>query len=166
MNDFLVQELVDAKELNGKANCEVPFNMSEEMCKTGLWKTFVKDGSRSKPERRKGKSSDKHKHKHKHHHSHKRRDNRHKKEDEEAKEDEGLWMLGKKTADDEGSDDGSDAELQRKLSTINEDKSDVVIDMGQIQKSLLELTDNGDVPMVGEGNEESDKPKGTAEDVV
>ena len=78
-------------------------------------------------------------------------------------------MLGKKTEDDddeERSDEGSDAELQRKLSTINEDKTDVVIDMGQIQKSLLELTDNGDVPMVGEGHEESEKPEGTAEDVV
>ena len=143
--------------------------MSEEMCKTGLWKTFVKDGSRSKPEHRKGKSGDKHKHKHKHHHSHKNRHNRHKKDREERKEDEGLWMLGKKTEDDddeERSDEGSYAELQRKLSTINEDKTDVVIDMGQIQKSLLELTDNGDVPMVGEGHEESEKPEGTAEDVV
>ena len=166
MLDFPVQELIDGKELNGKANCEVPFNMSEEMCKTGLWKTFVKDGSRSKPEHRKGKSGDKHKHKHKHHHSHKNRHSRHKKDHEQPKEDEGLWMLGKKTEDGEGSDDGSDAELQRKLSTINEDKNDVVIDMGQIQKSLLELNDNGDVPMVGEGNEESDKPEETAEDVV
>lgn len=141
--------------------------MSEEMCKTGLWKTFVKDGSSSKPEYRKGKSGDKHKHKHKHHHRDKNRHNRQKKDREERKEDEGLWMLGKKDDDDEErSDDGSDAELQRKLSTINEDKTDVVIDMGQIQKSLLELTDNGDVPMVGEGHEDGDKPEGTAEDVV
>lgn len=71
-------------------------------------------------------------------------------------------MLDKKEEDDEG----SDGELHRKLSTINEDKNDVVIDMAEIQKSLLELNDIDDVPMVGEGNEESDKPEGTAEDVV
>ena len=72
-------------------------------------------------------------------------------------------MLDKKKEDD---GEGSDGELHRKLSTINEDKNDVVIDMAEIQKSLLELNDIDDVPMVGEGNEESEKPKGTAEDVV
>ena len=58
-------------------------------------------------------------------------------------------MLEKKKED--GEDDGSDVELGRKLSTINEDKNDVVINMEEIQKSLLELNDIDDVPMAGEG---------------
>ena len=153
------------KELNGTANCEVPFNMSEEMCKTGLWKTFVKDGSTKKPQHRKSKSSDKYKHKHKHHHGHKNRHNRQKRDREGSAEEEGLWMLDKKKGDDDN-DDGSDTDLHRKLSIINEDKNDaVVIDMGEIQKSLLELNDIGDVPMVGEG-EDDDESERTAEKVV
>ena len=49
-------------------------------------------------------------------------------------------MLNKKDEGDDGDDgEGSDAELHRKLSTINEDKpGDVIIDMEQIQNSLLE----------------------------
>lgn len=73
-------------------------------------------------------------------------------------------MLEKKKGDDD--DAGSDTELHRKLSTINEDKTDVVIDMGEIQKSLLELNDIGDVPMVGEGEGSDDEPAHDAEHVV
>ncbi|XP_029209647.2 electroneutral sodium bicarbonate exchanger 1-like isoform X1 [Acropora muricata] len=125
------------KELNGSAHqSDTPMNISEEMCKTSLWKTFVKDGSTKRSPKRKSKSPDKHKHKHRHHHKNKH--GRHRRErDEQSEEDEGLWMLNKK---DEGEDgEGSDAELHRKLSTINEDKpGDVIIDMEQIQNSLLE----------------------------
>lgn len=47
-------------------------------------------------------------------------------------------MLNKKGENEEDGE-GSDAELHRKLSTINEDKpGDVIIDMEQIQNSLLE----------------------------
>ena len=75
-------------------------------------------------------------------------------------------MLDKKKGGDDD-DDGSDTEHHRKLSVINEDKNDVVIDMGAIQKSLLELNDEDDVPMVGEGEEDDDdKPDREAEDVV
>lgn len=46
-------------------------------------------------------------------------------------------MMSKKDGDEDG--EVSDSELQRKLSTISEDKpGDVVIDMDQIQDSLLE----------------------------
>ncbi|XP_074639855.1 electroneutral sodium bicarbonate exchanger 1-like isoform X1 [Acropora palmata] len=125
------------KELNGSAHqSDTPMNISEEMCKTSLWKTFGKDGSTKRSPKRKSKSPDKHKHKHRHHHKNKH--GRHRRErDEQNEEDEGLWMLNKK---DEGEDgEGSDAELHRKLSTINEDKpGDVIIDMEQIQNSLLE----------------------------
>lgn len=147
------------KELNGTApHAETPINISEEMCRTSLWKNFVKDGSGKKPQNRKSKSSDKHKHKHRHHH-HKNKHSRHKKENEQEgeQEEEGLWMLEKKHDDD---DEGSDAELQRKLSTINEDKGDVVIDMDQIQKSLLELDET-------ERDDENEAPaKEEADDVV
>lgn len=125
------------KELNGSAHqSDTPMNISEEMCKTSLWKTFVKDGSTKRSPKRKSKSPDKHKHKHRHHHKNKH--GRHRRErDEPSEEDEGLWMLNKKDEGDDG--EGSDAELHRKLSTINEDKpGDVIIDMEQIQNSLLE----------------------------
>ena len=144
--DYLLIEIVfvfnlfqhtPGKELNGSApQSDTPMNISEEMCKTSLWKTFVKDGSTKRSPNRKSKSPDKHKHKHRHHHKNKH--GRHKRErDGQSEEDEGLWMLNKK---DEGEDgEGSDAELHRKLSTINEDKpGDVIIDMEQIQNSLLE----------------------------
>lgn len=125
------------KELNGSAHqSDTPMNISEEMCKTSLWKTFVKDGSTKRSPKRKSKSPDKHKHKHRHHHKNKH--GRHRRErDEQNEEDEGLWMLNKKEEGEDG--EGSDAELHRKLSTINEDKpGDVIIDMEQIQNSLLE----------------------------
>ena len=151
--------------MNGTApHAETPINITEEMCKTSLWKNFVKDGSGKKPQSRKSKSSDKYKHKHRHHH-HKNKHSRHKKENEgegEDEEEEGLWMLEKKRDDDDDDDDdeGSDAELRRKLSTINEDKGDVVIDMDQIQKSLLELDE------IERDNENEAPAKGEADDVV
>lgn len=128
---------IPGKELNGSAHqSDTPMNISEEMCKTSLWKTFVKDGSTKRSPKRKSKSPDKHKHKHRHHHKNKH--GRHRRErDEQNEEDEGLWMLNKKEEGEDG--EGSDAELHRKLSTINEDKpGDVIIDMEQIQNSLLE----------------------------
>lgn len=137
--------MTDGKELNGTApQVEKGINITEEMCKTSLWKNFVKDGSVKKPQSRKSKSGDKHKHKHRHHHHQKkhsrhRRGSREGKREEEEEEEEGLWMLEKKEDDDEG----SDAEMRRKLATIDEDKNDVVIDMDQIQKSLLELDEIG-----------------------
>lgn len=67
--------MVDGKELNGKVNCEVFFNMLEEMCKIGLWKMFVKDGLRSKLEYRKGKLGDKYKYKYKYYYRDKNRYN-------------------------------------------------------------------------------------------
>lgn len=152
----------DGKALNGTTPHEKPINITEEMCKTSLWKTFDKGGSAKKSEKsRKGsKSGDKHKHKHRHHHRHRDKHNRHKKDSEgqEEEEDEGLWMLGNKDHDDD--DGGSDAELQRKLAAIDEDKNDVVIDMDQIQESLLEMEDmtkeapsdqqNGQTPVGGD----------------
>ena len=72
-------------------------------------------------------------------------------------------MLEKKKDDD---DDGSDTEPHRKLSVINEDKNDVVVDMGEIQKSLLELNNIGDVPMVGEGEGSDHELERKAEDAV
>ena len=164
---LLFQDVPDGKELNGTTpHAETEkINISEEMCKTSLWKTFVKDGSTKKPQSRKSKSSDKHKHKHRHHH-HKNKHHRQRRDkDEEEEEDEGLWMLGKKHHDDDDEEEGSDAELQRKLSTINEDKNDVVIDMDQIQKSLLEVDESGDVPLPGEGSDPA-PAEGDAEAVV
>lgn len=125
------------KELNGTApHVEAPMNITEEMCKTSLWKTFVKDGSTKKPQSRKSKSPDKHKHKHRHHHKNKH-SSRHRRARDADDGQEGLWMMSKKDGDEDG--EVSDSELQRKLSTISEDKpGDVVIDMDQIQDSLLE----------------------------
>lgn len=129
--------LSDGKELNGTANVVAPMNISEEMCRSSLWKQFVKDGTTAK--NRKNKPSDKSKHKHKHHH--KNRHHRHKRDREGSADEEGLWMLEKKKED--GEDAGPDVEMGRKLSTINEDKQDIVIDMEEIQKSLLELNEIG-----------------------
>ena len=159
--DIRLQNGTDGKALNGTTPHEKPINITEEMCKTSLWKTFDKGGSAKKSEKsRKGsKSGDKHKHKHRHHHRHRDKHNRHKKDSEgQEEEDEGLWMLGNKDHDDD--DGGSDAELQRKLAAIDEDKNDVVIDMDQIQESLLEMEDmtkeapsdqqNGQAPVGGD----------------
>ena len=123
--------------MNGTApHVEAPMNITEEMCKTSLWKTFVKDGSTKKPQSRKSKSPDKHKHKHRHHHKNKH-SSRHRRARDADDGQEGLWMMSKKDGDEDG--EVSDSELQRKLSTISEDKpGDVVIDMDQIQDSLLE----------------------------
>lgn len=121
-------------------------NISEEMCRSSLWKQFVKDGTTAKS--RKGKPGDKSKHKHKHHH--KNRHHRHKRDREGSADEEGLWMLEKKKEN--GEDAGSDVEMGRKLSTINEDKQDIVIDMEEIQKSLLELNEIGS-SVAGEGDD-------------
>lgn len=64
-------------------------------------------------------------------------------------------------------DEGSDTELHRKLSVINEDKNDVVIDMDQVQKSLLELNDIDSAPVDGEESDHTPAPaEGDAEAVV
>ena len=121
----------------------------------------MKDGSVKKSPSRKSKSGDKHKHKHRHHHHQKkhsrhRRSSREGKREEEEEEEEGLWMLEKKEDDDEG----SDAEMRRKLATIDEDKNDVVIDMDQIQKSLLELNE------IGNDEEDDEAPAKTDTEAV
>lgn len=149
--------LTDGKELNGTANVVAPMNISEEMCRSSLWKQFVKDGTTAKS--RKGKPGDKSKHKHKHHH--KNRHHRHKRDREGSADEEGLWMLEKKKEN--GEDAGSDVEMGRKLSTINEDKQDIVIDMEEIQKSLLELNEIGST-VAGEGDDK--QTPGDAENPV
>ena len=70
-------------------------------------------------------------------------------------------MLEKKKEN--GEDVGSDVEMGRKLSTINEDKQDIVIDMEEIQKSLLELNEIGST-VAGEGDDK--QTPGDAENPV
>ena len=154
----------DGKAPNGTAKFETPINISDEVCKTSLWKQFARDGpAKQKQPRRRSKSSDKHKSKHKHHH-HKNKHRKHRggggrgggggREEDLADEEEGLWMLERK-----GRDDDSDSDAKRKLSIINEEDrkdGDVIIDMEEIQKSLLELNNLSDVIVGGDDSDRSD----------
>lgn len=91
-------------------------NILEEMCRSLLWKQFVKDGIIIKS--RKGKFGDKFKYKYKYYY--KNRYYRYKRDREGLVDEEGLWMFEKKKEN--GEDVGSDVEMGRKFFIINEDK--------------------------------------------
>lgn len=112
-------------QANGPPQVEIPINISEEMTKSSLWKSFVKDGAvsnRPKNDRHHNSSRSKHRHKHgKHRSKHRDKD-----------KDQGLWFSSDKKR---YYDDDNDVCELRRLTAIEEDP-------------VVDPKENADVPEV------------------
>ncbi|XP_048584752.1 sodium-driven chloride bicarbonate exchanger isoform X2 [Nematostella vectensis] len=126
---------------NGSITVDIPINITDEMTKSSLWKSFVKDGAvKTKDKERKHSHSKHNKHRHKHgghggHGRHKRRESD-KEDKDDDDQDNGLWL--KKDRKHLDTDDDAPIQLRR-LDTIDEtpvvDPKEAVIDIPDITVS-------------------------------
>lgn len=106
------------EQANGPSQVEIPINITDEMTKSSLWKSFVREGSAKKRENREKSSNNHHSSRGKHRHRHK---DKHRSKHSRGKDkDPGLWfsMDRKKYMD---SDENDSVELRR-LTAIEEDE--------------------------------------------
>lgn len=101
----------DDVQTNGPAQVQIPINMSDEMTKSSLWKSFAKDGAASKQSKNdRHHSSSRSKHRHKH--------DKHRRKHREKEKDQGLWFNADKKR---YYDDENDSCELRRLTAIAED---------------------------------------------